>query len=69
MRRARDAAQDPVVLLDCDNTLLDNDLLGLITWNCKHIANAVIFRSVERACRKNGYEPPVMCTPEALMEP
>ena len=39
----------------------------LITWNCKHIANAVIFRSVERACRKNGYEPPVMCTPEELM--
>ncbi|HKO58526.1 MAG TPA: type II toxin-antitoxin system VapC family toxin [Thermoanaerobaculia bacterium] len=41
----------------------------LITWNCKHIANAVIFRSVERACRRNGYEPPVMCTPEELMEP
>lgn len=41
----------------------------LISWNCKHIANAVIFRSVERACRKNGYEPPVLCTPEELMEP
>lgn len=39
----------------------------LITWNCRHIANAVIFRSVERACRQNGYEPPVMCTPEELM--
>ena len=41
----------------------------LITWNCKHIANAVIFRSVEAACRANGYEPPVLCTPEELMEP
>jgi predicted nucleic acid-binding protein len=41
----------------------------LISWNCKHIANAVIFRSVERACRKHGYEPPVLCTPEELMEP
>jgi hypothetical protein len=41
----------------------------LITWNCKHIANAVIFRSVEQACRRNGYEPPVMCTPEELTEP
>jgi len=41
----------------------------LITWNCKHIANAVIFRSVERACRQQGYEPPVMCTPEELTEP
>lgn len=39
----------------------------LITWNCTHIANAVIFRSVERACRALGYEPPVMCTPEELM--
>lgn len=39
----------------------------LITWNCTHIANAVIFRSVERACRARGYEPPVMCTPEELM--
>ena len=41
----------------------------LITWNCKHIANAVIFRSIEAACRENGYEPPVLCTPEELMEP
>ncbi|HUP63382.1 MAG TPA: type II toxin-antitoxin system VapC family toxin [Thermoanaerobaculia bacterium] len=41
----------------------------LITWNCTHIANAVIFRSVEAVCRASGYEPPVMCTPEELMEP
>ena len=41
----------------------------LITWNCKHIANAVIFRSIERACREHGYEPPVLCTPDELMEP
>lgn len=39
----------------------------LLTWNCTHIANAVIFRSVEAVCRANGYEPPVMCTPEELM--
>jgi predicted nucleic acid-binding protein len=41
----------------------------LITWNCKHIANAVILRSVEAVCRANGYEPPVLCTLEELMEP
>ncbi len=41
----------------------------LITWNCKHIANAVIFRSIEAVCRARGYEPPVMCTPEELLEP
>jgi len=40
----------------------------LITWNCKHIANAVILRSFEAVCRVRGYEPPVMCTPEELME-
>ena len=41
----------------------------LLTWNCKHIANAVILRSVESVCRLNGFEPPVICTPEELMEP
>jgi len=41
----------------------------LLTWNCKHIANAVILRSVEAVCRANGFEPPVICTPEELMEP
>jgi len=41
----------------------------LVTWNCRHIANAVIFRSVEAACRAEGYEAPVLCTPEELMEP
>src|ERR1051325_2966068 len=34
----------------------------LVTWNCKHIANAVIRRAVERQCRLGGYEPPVICT-------
>src|SRR5207248_5541733 len=29
----------------------------LLTWNCKHIANAVILRGVEAVCRANGYEP------------
>ena len=40
----------------------------LITWNCKHIANAAIRRAVEAVCRKHGHEPPVLCTPEELME-
>jgi predicted nucleic acid-binding protein len=41
----------------------------LITWNCKHIANAFILRSVEAVCRANGYEPPVLCTLEEFTEP
>ncbi len=40
----------------------------LLTWNCKHIANAVIRRQVERVCRSRGYEPVNICTPEELLE-
>lgn len=39
----------------------------LLTWNCRHIANATVIRIVERVCRRYGYEPPVICTPEELM--
>lgn len=40
----------------------------LLTWNCRHIANAAVIRVVEKTCRGRGFEPPVMCTPEELME-
>lgn len=39
----------------------------LLTWNCAHIANAQRRDAIERVCRENGYEPPVICTPEELM--
>ncbi len=39
----------------------------LLTWNCKHIANATMRQAIERVCREAGYEPPVICTPEELM--
>lgn len=39
----------------------------LLTWNSKHIANAEYRPRVERSCRKAGYEPPVLCTPDELM--
>lgn len=38
----------------------------LLTWNCKHIANAEMQNKVMAACRASGYEPPVICTPEEL---
>ena len=38
----------------------------LLTWNCKHIANAEMQMAVSRVCRGAGYEPPVICTPEEL---
>jgi hypothetical protein len=40
----------------------------LLTWNLKHIANAVTRHRIESACRENGYEPPIICTPEELLE-
>jgi hypothetical protein len=40
----------------------------LLTWNCKHIANATMRQAIERACRAAGYEPPVICTPEELTD-
>lgn len=40
----------------------------LLTWNCKHIANAAIRGTIESVCRRAGLEPPVLCTPLELME-
>ena len=39
----------------------------LLTWNSTHIANAEFRPKVEKACRDNGFEPPVLCTPDELM--
>lgn len=39
----------------------------LLTWNCKHIANAEMQTAVAATCRAAGYEPPVICTPEELL--
>ncbi len=38
----------------------------LLTWNCKHIANATLRSRVEAICRAAGYEPPLICTPHEL---
>lgn len=40
----------------------------LLTWNHKHLANAAMRASIERICRRSGYEPSVLCTPEDLLE-
>lgn len=39
----------------------------LVTWNCKHIANAVTLPLVYDVCRSEGFEPPLVCTPHELM--
>jgi predicted nucleic acid-binding protein len=40
----------------------------LLTWNCRHMANATIRRQIESICAEKGYKAPVICTPEELME-
>ncbi len=39
----------------------------LITWNCRHIANAEMRNGVTLICITQGYEAPVIATPEELM--
>lgn len=45
-----------------------NSIDYLVTWNLRHIANAVARTAIERACRRAGYRPPLICTPEELLE-
>jgi predicted nucleic acid-binding protein len=38
----------------------------LVTWNCRHIANAVMRGQIESVCRSAQLEPPIICTPDEL---
>jgi predicted nucleic acid-binding protein len=40
----------------------------LLTWNCKHIANAQIQKKLAQVSLDFGYEMPTICTPYELME-
>lgn len=39
----------------------------LLTWNCRHIHNAMNERRLEAVCREAGFVLPVLCTPLELM--
>ena len=39
----------------------------LATWNCKHIANAVLLHRLSEVVARAGYRLPVICTPRELM--
>lgn len=39
----------------------------LLTWNCRHIANAEMRKGVASVCNFLGYDTPVISTPEELM--
>lgn len=44
-----------------------NGMDYLLTWNCSHMANAVLRPKTEAVCRESGYDPPAICTPQELM--
>lgn len=39
----------------------------LLTWNCKHMANAIIQWRLAEICAEYGRELPIICTPYELM--
>ncbi|MBI4028085.1 MAG: type II toxin-antitoxin system VapC family toxin [Verrucomicrobia bacterium] len=38
----------------------------LLSWNCRHIANAAIQSRLRRVAEKSGFALPVLCTPDEL---
>jgi hypothetical protein len=60
----RKAAEDAVHIA----VAVVNGLDYLLTWNCKHIANAKMRDKIDEVCRLRGYEPIIICTPEELFE-
>ncbi len=45
-----------------------NGLEYLVSWNFKHIVNPTTRSAIERVCRDAGFVPPMICTPDELME-
>jgi len=58
-KAARDAAHIAVATV--------HGMHFLLTWNCRHIANAEILGKVQKICEQRGYNCPVVCTPAELM--
>ena len=71
-----------LTLIDCARALIPKKVLEdalhvavataqgmdfLLTWNCRHIANAEIAERREAACLKLGYRMPTLFSPEQLM--
>ncbi len=48
-------------------TVADHRIQYLLTWNCKHIANAQILPRIHQVLTDAGVPIPVICTPEELL--
>jgi hypothetical protein len=45
-----------------------HEIQYLLTWNCKHIANARILPRIHQALIDLGYPIPIICTPEEMVD-
>lgn len=45
-----------------------NGVPYLLTWNCRHLANATMRPVIEAVCAGKGVKAPIICTPEELLE-
>lgn len=48
-------------------TVAHHQIQYLLTWNCKHIANAKILPRIHNLLAKWGIPVPIICTPEELL--
>lgn len=46
----------------------DHGIQYLLTWNCRHLANATMRPIIESLCAAKGFNIPIICTPEELLE-
>ena len=45
-----------------------NRIQFIVTWNFKHILNPHLQVKIANTCREGGFEVPVICTPQQLLE-
>jgi hypothetical protein len=45
-----------------------HEIQYLLTWNCKHIANAKILPRIHHTLADLGYPIPIICTPEEMVD-
>jgi hypothetical protein len=39
----------------------------LLTWHCRHLADAAMRPVIEAVCTAKGFKAPIICTPEELL--
>jgi hypothetical protein len=62
------AALPAVAVRDAQHVAIaaTNGIEFMLTWNCRHLANAFLRDRIEDVCEKSGFRAPKICTPEEL---